>query len=69
MASSLATAVYAAIAVWILLNSVLESDDRDIGAIGYAAMLVVAAAWPIVFLAWPLLAGPISTKADLATPD
>lgn len=69
MASSLATAAYGAIAVWLLLNSILESDDRHIDPAGYAIMVVVAAAWPFVFLAWPILAWPISTKADFAIPD
>ena len=64
MASSLATAVYGAIAAWILLNSILESDDP--GASGYAVMVVVAAAWPVVFLAWPILA---PARADFATPN
>ncbi len=66
MASSLATAVYGTIAVWILLNSILESDDSDLGASGYAVVAVVAAAWPVVFLAWPILA---PARADFATPD
>lgn len=69
MASSLATAVYGMIALWILLNSILESDDRPIAPAGCAFMVLVAAAWPFVFLAWPLLARPDLPKSDFAIPD
>ena len=69
MASSLATAVYGVIAVWILSNSILESNDRHFGLAGSAVVVVVAVAWPFVFLAWPLLAWSIPTKAGFPIPD
>lgn len=69
MASSFATAVYGVIAGWILLNSILESNNRDHRLAGYAVMTVVAAAWPLIFLAWPILTWSVPTKIDLALPD
>lgn len=69
MASSLATAVYGVIAVWILSNSILESDDRKFGLAGCVVMVVVAAAWPLVFLSWPILAWSVSPKVDFVIPD
>jgi len=69
MASSFATAVYGMIAGWILLNSILESHDRGHRLAGYGVMAIVAAAWPLIFLAWPVLTWSVPTRVNFAALD
>lgn len=56
MTFALVLAVYVAVSVFVLLNSIMEAHGSYAGLRRHLwTMLVIAFSWPLIALAWPFM--------------